>query len=65
VAGLFSKPKSVKPPPVPPPPVIPEAGPETEDWAARAARRRAGFRKTIITGALEPMPTGGKTLLGG
>ena len=63
---LFSKPKRAPPPPpVPPPPPIPEVGPETEDFAARLARRRAGFRRTIVTGALEPMPTGRKRLLGG
>lgn len=63
MGGLFSKPKSPSPPKVPPPPAIPEVGPEAGDEAMRRARRRSGFRKTIITGSLEPM-TGKKQFLG-
>lgn len=63
MAPLFSKTKKPKLPPVPPPAPIPEVGPEVEDFAAKTARRRRGFRRTIITGALAP-PTGKKTVLG-
>lgn len=63
MAGLFSKPKKVKPPPVPPPTPIPEVGEEVEDIAMRQARRKRGFMSTIITGALEPAKKG-RTVLG-
>jgi len=62
MTSLFSKPKS-KPPPVPPPQPIPEVGPETEDQAMKRARARSGFKKTVLTGALEP-PTTKSTVLG-
>ena len=69
MAGLFWKPKKDKPfvmPPIPPLPPLPteEDTDEAADRAAKLAAQRAGFRKTIITGALEPEPTG-KKLLGG
>lgn len=63
MASLFSKPKSPTLPPVPPPPPVPVIEDDTADDAARAAKRRSGFKKTIITGDLEPN-TGKKTLLG-
>lgn len=65
MASLFASPKSPELPKPPPPPKIPQAGDETSDWAARLARQRSGFRKTIVTGALEPESTGKKRLLGG
>ena len=66
MAGLFGKPKKPPPPPpVPPPPPIPEVGPDVGEEAALRARRRKGFRRTILTGALEPAPAGKKRLLGG
>jgi hypothetical protein len=64
MAVLFGKRKSPKISPVPPPAAIPETAPETEEYAAKIARRRMGYRKTIITGALEPMTSGKKKLLG-
>jgi len=60
---MGSKPK-IKKPPIPPPAPIPETGPETGEFAMRAARRRSGYLKTILTGALSPS-TGKKKLLGG
>jgi len=65
MGGLFSKPKSPKVPPVPPPQPIPQKGEEVGDYAQRAARKRAGFQRTIMTGNLEPIPGQGKRLLGG
>jgi len=65
MSGLFKAPKAPAPPPVPPPAPIPEVGPETGDETMRMARRRSGFRKTLLTGNLEPIGTGKKTLLGG
>jgi len=59
----MSKPKAVKPSPPPPPAAIPEVAPEAEDTAIKRARRRGGFRKTMLTGALSPS-TGKKTTLG-
>lgn len=61
---LFSTPKT-KTQAVPPPPAIPEVDTNASDFAAKKARRRSGFEKTLITGDLTPMPTGKKRLLGG
>jgi len=55
---------SVKTSPVPPPQAIPEVGPEVSDWAMKQARRRSGYMKTFLTGALVPQNTGKKTTLG-
>jgi len=64
MGGMFSKPKKVKPPPPPPPPEpIPEALSETEEEEIKKVRRRKGYAKTIITGALEP-PAKKRTVLG-
>ncbi len=63
MGGLFGG-STPDPPPVPPPPPTPEVGPEAAEGAERAARKRSGFRKTILTGALTPTPTGKKSLLG-
>lgn len=64
MGGVFGgKPKKVTPPPLPPPAAIPEVGLEVEETAVRKARRRKGFARTIITGALEP-PARKKTVLG-
>lgn len=63
MGGMFSKPKKVMPPPVPEPAPMPEVAPEAGETAIRRARRRKGFAKTIITGALEP-PARKKTMLG-
>lgn len=60
----MGKPKKPPPPPPPPPPAaIPEVAPEAGETAIRRARRRGGFRKTILTGALAPT-TGRRTTLG-
>jgi len=64
MGGLFSKPKSPSMPKVPPPAAMPQPGSDASDAAARAARARQGFSKTLITGDLEPKTTK-KTLLGG
>jgi len=67
MGGLFAKPKKVAPPPPPEPPPAPPAAPEVMEEvgeaAVRKARRRKGFARTIITGALEP-PARKKTVLG-
>ena len=62
MGGLFSKPKGPKMPRVQAIPPVPEVGPEAGDYAAKLARRRRGYAKTILTGPLEP--TGKKTVLG-
>jgi hypothetical protein len=62
MGGIFGK-DPPKPPPPPPPVALPEVGPDTGDAAARAAQRRSGFQRTILTGALEPEPRK-KTTLG-
>ena len=64
--GIGSKPKAVAPPPLPPPPeppAAPEVMEEAGEAAVRKARRRRGYAKTIVTGALEPA-TKKRTLLG-
>jgi hypothetical protein len=61
----FLFPKAPKMPAVPPPPPIPQAGTSAMDLAQQQAQQRAGFQKTILTGDLEPKPTGKKKLLGG
>ena len=65
MGGLFSSTKSKAPvlPRIPSPAAIPELGVEAGEFAARAAGRRSGFLRTIITGALEP-PSRKKRLLG-
>lgn len=63
MSGLFPKPKTVKAPEVPPPAPIPEVGEETGDLERKKQFRR-GRSQTFITGELEPMTTGKKTLLG-
>jgi hypothetical protein len=66
MAGLFGGGGSSKAPPlppVPPPPVIPQQSAAATDQVPAA--RTNGFQKTILTGDLEPTPTGKKTLLGG
>jgi len=64
MGGLFGgKKKSPKPQAVPAPQAIPEVGDEAGEDAVRKAMKRSGFRRTILTGALEPN-TGKKTLLG-
>ena len=65
MASLFSKPKVPDTTKVPPPAAIPELAPEAGEDAARRARKRSGFRSTIMTGALAPSDTGKKKLLGG
>ena len=65
MTALFAKPSKPKyiPPPVKEPPPVPQIGPSTYDTAFTAAKRRSGFRKTILTGALEPAGAG-KAVLG-
>ena len=63
MSSIFSKPKSKKPPPLPAPEAIPEIDDDTGTAAARKARSRSGFRKTILAGGLTPK-TGKKKLLG-
>lgn len=71
MGGLFSKPKKPKLPPAPappPPPPEPEPAPEkiveTGEGEIKKARRRSGYQRTIITGALVPTGTGKKSVLG-
>jgi len=59
----MGKPKAVKPPAPPPPAATPEVAPEAAETAIKQARRKGGYRKTILTGALSPA-TGKKTTLG-
>ena len=59
----MTKPKSVKPPAPPPPIAMQEVGQEVGETEAKRVRRRAGFEKTIVTGALSPT-TKKKTRLG-
>ena len=68
MGGVFSKPKAkvVKPPPPPPlpaPVATQEVATQAGEAAVKRARRRSGFQKTILTGALAPK-TGKKTTLG-
>lgn len=63
MGGIFGKPKKAEVAKVPPPAAIPEVDEETGTAAQRAARKKSGFRKTILAGALTPQ-TGKKTLLG-
>ncbi len=65
MGGLIgSKPKKIVPPPVPDPPPIPVVGDEAGDFAAKAQRKRSGFRKTFLTGSLTPKDTNKKRTLG-
>ena len=59
VFDFLKPPESLEPPPLPAIPEIEEPG----DATRRGARRRRGFRRTIITGALTPQ-TGKKVSLG-
>ena len=65
MGGLFSAPKaaSINLPRPAPLPSIPQIQPETTDFALRAAKKRKGFSRTILTGALSPT-TEKKQLLG-
>lgn len=63
MAGLFGQSAPKLPTPAPPP-RMPEVSDATADYAARLARMRSGFKKTILTGDLSP-DTGKKKLLGG
>ena len=63
MGGLFSKPKPPAMPEVPPPPVLPTDADEAGEAEAKRLRRRSGFQKTLLTGALTPQ-TGKKNLLG-
>jgi hypothetical protein len=59
----MGKPKKPKPPPPPSPaPTVQEAAPAEEEAVTRQ-RRRSGYQRTILTGALSPS-TGKKTVLG-
>ena len=64
MSSLFSKPKSPPVQKVQSPPALPQTGPEVEDFAMREAKRRSGYQKTIVTGALEPVKSQKKTVLG-
>jgi len=66
VGGLFGMGDApeIKMPEVPAPAAIPESSSEGSDWAMRAAMKRSGFQKAILTGNLKPMSTGKKTVLG-
>ena len=66
MASLFSKPKKSAPvvmPRVQDPSPIPQASSLSGDNAMRSAKNRSGFRKSILTGALEP-ETSKKKILG-
>jgi len=64
MGGLFAKPKAPALPPVIPPPALEVTGDDAALSAASAAKKRAGFAKTIITGDLDSLATGKKKLLG-
>ena len=67
MGGLFSGPKATpinlpRPAPIPP---IPQVEPETGDFARRSARKRSGFRESILAGSLRPpLPSEKKSVLG-
>lgn len=59
----MGKPKTPKTPPPPAPtPTVEETTPAADEATAKA-RRRGGYRRTVLTGALSPT-TGKKTVLG-
>jgi hypothetical protein len=59
----MGKPKTPKPPPPPAPaPTVEETAPAGDEAVSRA-RRRGGYRRTILTGSLSPS-TGKKAVLG-
>ncbi len=60
---LFPKKKKAVPPPVPEPAPLPEIDERVGDEARRRVKKQAGFRKTILTGGLQPQ-TGKKKRLG-
>jgi len=64
MGAIFSKPKAPAPPKLPPAPALPSVDPIVEDDTMARARRRSGFRKTILTGDVTP-GSGKKKLLGG
>jgi hypothetical protein len=59
----MGKPKAIKAPPPPAPIATVEETATSGDEAITKARRRSGYQKTVITGALSPS-TGKKTVLG-
>lgn len=60
----MGKPSKPKPPPPPAPaPTVMDAEPAGDEAIAKQ-RRRSGYQKTMLTGALSPN-TGKKTTLGG
>jgi hypothetical protein len=57
MAGLFSRPKKASPVPMPKvadPPPLPQVGPEPSEYAMRNLKKKSGFRKSILTGSVEP-----------
>jgi hypothetical protein len=64
MSNLFGGGKIPKPQFVSPAAQLPTGGPDIEDYAAQLARKRSGFQKTIITGAMRPKQQQKKTVLG-
>lgn len=59
----MGKPKKIEPPPAPEPAPTIETTEQAGDAAVTQQRKRRGFQKTLLTGALTPT-TGKKTVLG-
>jgi hypothetical protein len=63
MTSLFKKPEMPKTAlPTPEVPAIPQK--ETKEEVSKFLKRRSGRAKTILTGSLEPMDIGKRTLLG-
>lgn len=63
MGSLFTGPSTPNLPKPPEPGPIPVVGKEPAEEEARKVRKRRGFKKTLITGALTP-ETGKKSVLG-
>ena len=66
MGGMFSSPKKPKipKPVIPAPPAISGDGSGEQDFVAKNVARKAGYKKTILTGALTPKSSGKKKRLG-
>ena len=62
----FSKPKAPKPPPpvIPSPMATSSNDMDTQDAAVQTVKKKSGYSKTILTGALTPQSSGKKKRLG-
>jgi hypothetical protein len=62
---MYGEPSVYTPPAVPEPVAIPTVPTETGESEYKRQMRKSGRAKTVITGDLEPLTKGKKTLLGG